>query len=158
RQIESGANQRSFLVASSPDAKWIAYYQRSTEGPPDRFIVDTWVLDPTSDERIKLIDASSPLGWVADGSGLVLGERPSFMVTVPGGELVPAEGQLLVADSLRATTSPDGRFRAGVSTTPNGAAGVNVFDLASGEMIMSVPTGRGAVQLAWSPDSNRLAY
>jgi hypothetical protein len=25
-------------------------------------------------------------------------------------------------------------------------------------MVMNIPTGRGAVQLAWSPDAKRLAY
>ena len=59
---------------------------------------------------------------------------------------------------MRTVPSPDGRFRASVATTPNGAAGVNITDAGTQELAMSIPTGRGAVQLAWSPDSNRLAY
>ena len=59
---------------------------------------------------------------------------------------------------MRASTSPDGRWRAGVLTMPNGAAGVNIADTTTGELVMNIPTGRGAVQLAWSPDSRRLAY
>jgi hypothetical protein len=49
-------------------------------------------------------------------------------------------------------------LRAGVATMPTGAAGVNIADITAGELIMNIPTGRGAVQLAWSPDSRRLAY
>ena len=88
----------------------------------------------------------------------MLGERPYLMATVPDGELVATSGELVMASAMRTVLSPDGRLRASVATTPNGAGGVNITDASSGEPIMDVPTGRGAIELAWSPDSSRLAY
>jgi hypothetical protein len=58
---------------------------------------------------------------------------------------------------MRTVVSPDHAYRATVASMPNGAAGVSITD-ASGELVQRIPTGRGAVQLAWAPDSTRLAY
>ena len=152
------ANQRMYLVAVSPDGRWVSYYQRSSQAPADRFVVDTWVIDVATDQRIRLVEGQSPVAWTADSGALVLSQQPAFMVTVPKGEIVPTEGQVVIADSMRATTSPDGRYRAGIASMPTGAAGVNILDVQSGELVMTAPTGRAAPQLAWSPDSTRLAF
>jgi hypothetical protein len=157
RQVEGTENQRSFLVAVSPDQRWVTYYQRSPLAT-DRFVVDTWVMDLASDERFKLVEGNAPMAWAADSSAVVLGERPSLMATVPNGELVPTGNDFVIANAMRTVLSPDGRFRASVATTPNGAGGVNITDVSSGEPVMDIQTGRGAVELAWSPDSSRLAY
>jgi hypothetical protein len=158
RQVGPAERERVYLVAVSPDGRWVTYYQRSSQVQSDRFVVDTWVMDLATDERIKLVDGNSPIGWIADHNAVVLGERPQLMALVPSGELAPTEGQLVIADSMRGSTSPDRLLRAAVATMPTGAAGVNIFDLPSGESVMNIPTGRGAVQLAWSPDSTHLAY
>src|SRR5437879_5052498 len=55
RQVDPTDDRRSFLVAVSPDHRWVTYYQRSPLAT-DRFIVDTWVMDLTTDERFKLVD------------------------------------------------------------------------------------------------------
>jgi hypothetical protein len=158
RQVGPPEPERAYLVAVSPDGRWVTYYQRSSQVRTDRFVVDTWVMDLATDERIRLVDGNSPIGWIADHEAVVLGERPQLMALVPSGSLEPTSGQLVLADSMRGLTSPDGLLRAGVATVPTGAAGVNVYDLESSELVLSIPTGRGAVQLAWSPDSTHLAY
>jgi hypothetical protein len=158
RQVGPAESERVYLVAVSPDGRWVTYYQRSSLVQTDRFVIDTWVMDLATDERIRLVDGNSPIGWIADRDAVVLGERPSLMALVPSGELVPNDGRLVPADSMRGSTSPDGHKRAAVATMPTGAAGVNIADLTAGETLMSIPTGRGAVQLAWSPDSTHLAY
>jgi hypothetical protein len=158
RPIELRQTQRSFLVAISPDNRWVTYYQRSSQATNDRFIVDTWILDIATDERTMLVDGNAPLGWIADSSAIVLGDRPNLMAAVPSGELVPTTGQLIAADSMRMVTSPNGRYRAAVGNTPSGAAGFNILDTSAGELIVSLPTGRGAVQMAWAPDSTHLAF
>jgi hypothetical protein len=160
RPVDDPFNEEHFLVAVSPDHRWVTYYQRNSQASPDpdRFIVDTWVMDLQTDERFKLVEGNAPLGWVADSSGVVLGERPDMMASVPSGTLVPTTGQLLVASSLRVAIAPSGLLRAAVATTSVGAAGVNVSDVASQTDLLNIPTGRGAVQLAWSPESDRLAF
>jgi Tol biopolymer transport system component len=80
------------------------------------------------------------------------------MVTVPGAEVVPTEGEVVFSDPMRAALSPDRLFRASIAADSSGATGVSVVDLGAGEVIMTLPTGRGAVQLAWSPDSSHLAF
>jgi hypothetical protein len=157
RQVEDSQNQRSFLVATSPDKRWVLYYQRSST-PSDRFIVDTWVMNLATDERIKLVDESAPLDWIADGSAVVLGERPYLMAMVPSGELAPTVGALAGDSALRTALSPDGKLRAVVAATPTGAGGINIYAAGTTEPVQSIPTGRGAVELAWSPDSTHLAY
>src|SRR5712691_4861338 len=158
RQVGPPEPERAYLVAVSPDGRWVTYYQRQNQPQTDKFVVDTWVMDLATDERRKLVDGNSPIGWIADHNAVVLGERPQLMALVPTGSLEPTSGQLVLADSMRGSTSPDGRLRAAVATMPTGAAGVNIVDLQSGESLMNIPTGRGAVQLAWSPDSSHLAY
>jgi hypothetical protein len=158
RQVGPPQPERAYLVAVSPDGRWVTYYQRQSQVQTDRFVVDTWVMDLATDERSKLVDGNSPIGWIADHNAVVLGERPQLMALVPSGALEPTSGQLVLADSMRGLTSPDGRLRAAVATMPTGAAGVNIIDMQSGESLMNIPTGRGAVQLAWSPDSTHLAY
>jgi dipeptidyl aminopeptidase/acylaminoacyl peptidase len=158
RQVGPPQPERAYLVAVSPDGRWVTYYQRQSQVQTDRFVVDSWVMDLATDERTKLVEGNSPIGWIADHNAVVLGERPQLMALVPSGSLEPTTGQLVLADSMRGSTSPDGRLRAAVATMPTGAAGVNIVDVQSGEPLMNIPTGRGAVQLAWSPDSNYLAY
>lgn len=158
RPIELRQTQRSFLVALSPDRRWVTYYQRSPLATRDRFIVDTWVLDLATDERFKLVDGNAPLAWIADSSAVVLGDRPYLMASVPSGELLPTVGELIMPDAMRVAASPDGHYRAAVSNAPGGAAGINILDASSGELVMSVPTGRGAIEVAWAPDSSRLAF
>src|SRR5712691_9986292 len=143
-QVEGSENLRSFLVAVSPDHRWVTYYQRSPLAT-DRFVVDTWVMDLETDERFKLVEGNAPIAWIADSKAVVLGERPYLMATVPDGELVPTLGELVRADAMRTVLSPDGLFRASVATTPSGAAGVNITDASTQDPIMSIPTGRGAV-------------
>jgi hypothetical protein len=157
RQVEDSHDRRSYLLAVSADKRWVLYYQKSST-PSDRFIVDTWVMDLATDQRTELVDGSAPLGWIADGSAVVLGERPYLMATVPTGELVPTVGQMAPDDPLRQARSPDGQLRATVATTPTGAGGIRIFAAGATEPMRSIPTGRGAVELAWSPDSTRLAY
>jgi hypothetical protein len=160
RQIDPGTDSRSYLVAMSPDNRWVLYY--ATPGPynpaTDRFVVDTWVMDMATDERFKLVESSAPLGWTSDSANVVLGERPTMMARVPSGELVPTQGSLAYPTSMRAVISPDGTLKAAVEATPDGAAGISITNAASGNEVMNIPTGRGAPQLAWSPDSARLAY
>jgi hypothetical protein len=159
RQIESSVRQTSSLVAVSPDARWATYYQRSPLAPPDRFIVDTWVLDLASDQRHKLVEQTLPLGWIPDSSAVILGSNPNLMARVPSGELVPTDQALVTTDAMKAVRSPNGQFRAVVTTGIMGAAtGIDVFDLTSQELVMHIVTGRGAITMAWSPDSARLAF
>jgi hypothetical protein len=158
RQVGPPQPERAYLVAVSPDGRWVTDYQRQSQVQAERFVVDTWVMDLATDERSKLVEGNSPIGWIADHSAVVLGERPQLMALVPNGALEPTSGQLVLADSMRGLTSPDGRLRAVVATMPTGAAAVSIVDLQSGEPLMNIPTGRGAVQLAWSPDSSHLAY
>jgi hypothetical protein len=150
--------QRTYLVATSPDGRWATYYQRSATAPSDRFVVDTWVMDLVSDTRYRLVEGNAPIAWSGDSHAVVLGERPFLMATVPTGDLVATEGQLVAATAMRSTVSPDGAYRATVASMPNGAAGVTITDVSAGELRLRVATGRGAVQLAWSPDSTKLAY
>jgi hypothetical protein len=157
QQVAGSADQSSYLVAVSPDHRWVSYYQRSPLAT-ERFVVDTWAMDLATDERFKLVDGNAPIAWSADSSAVVLGERPYLMATVPDGQLVATAVDVVPAASLRTVLSPDGRMRASVAGTPTGAAGINITDAGTQESIMSIPTGRGAVQLAWSPDSSRLAY
>jgi hypothetical protein len=160
RPLDDPANEEHFLVAVSPDHRWVTYYQRNrlASPDPDRFIVDMWVMDLQTDERFKLVEGSAPLGWAADSSAVVLGERPSMMASVPSGQLIPTTGQVVVASSMRSAISPNGLLRAAVATTSIGAAGVNISDVASQSDVLNIQTGRGAVQLAWSPESDRLAF
>jgi WD40-like Beta Propeller Repeat len=158
RPVDMRENQRSFLVAASPDGRWVAYYQRSGQAPADRFVIDTWVIDVATDERFKLVEGNSPLGWIADSSAVVLAERPYMMAAVPDGEVVPTEGMLVLADAMRAAPSPNRQFRASVGADSRGSTGVSILDVGEGEVIMNLPTGRGAVELAWSPDSSQLAF
>jgi hypothetical protein len=157
RRIDTDG-QRAYLVAVSPDRRWLTYYERSPQAPPDRFVVDTWVMNLVTEERHKLVEAATPFAWAADSRGVVLGERPTVTAVVPGGMEVPTDGPIIQADSLRGSTSPNGVLRALVSSTPNGAGGIEFLDRASGDLLLEVPTGRGAVQLAWAPDSMRVAY
>jgi hypothetical protein len=159
RQITSGGGG-VYLVAISPDQRWVAYYQGPDNYNPatDRFVVDTWVFDIQTEERTKLVDGSSPLGWLADSSALVLGQHPNQMVLVPSGQLVSTQGTLIYAQSMRTVFSPDQRLRAVVDTTSRGADAVSILDSGSGDEVWHIPTGRGAPQLAWSPDAQRLAF
>jgi len=159
RQITSGGGG-VYLVAISPDQRWVAYYQGPDNYNPatDRFVVDTWVFDLQTEERTKLVDGSSPLGWLADSSALVLGQHPDQMVLVPSGQLVPTQGTLIYAQSMRSAFSPDQRLRAVVDTTSRGADAISILDGGSGDEMWRIPTGRGAPQLAWSPDAQRLAF
>ena len=159
RQISSGGGG-VYLVATSPDQHWVAYYQGPDNYNPatDRFVVDTWVFDLQTEQRTKLVDGSSPLGWLSDSSALVLGQHPDQMVLVPGAQLVPTQGELIYAQSMRAIFSPDQRLRAVVDTTSRGADAISIVDTGSGAEVWHIPTGRGAPQLAWSPDAQRLAY
>jgi hypothetical protein len=159
RRVEASTNQTSFLVAVSPDVRWAAYYQRSNQAPPDRFIVDSWVIDLATDERFRLVERSTPLGWIDNSSAIVLADRPSLMVMVPGGELQPTAGVLTTGDAMKAIDSPDGRLRAVVTNGIMGSVtGVDIVDRNTAERLMTIPTGRGAITLAWSPDSTRLAF
>jgi hypothetical protein len=159
RQISSGGGA-AYLVAVSPDHRWVAYYQGPDNYNPatDRFVVDTWVLDLETEARTRLVEGSSPLGWLSDSSALVLGQHPDQMVLVPSAQLVPTQGTLIYAQSMRAAPSPDQQFRAVVEATPQGANGISILDGSSGDEVWHIPTGRGAPQLAWSPDAQRLAY
>lgn len=159
RQISAGGGAM-YLVAISPDQRWVAYYQGPDNYNPatDRFVVDTWVMDLQSEDRTKLVEGSSPIGWLSDSSALVLGQHPDQMVLVPSGELVPSQGTLVSAQSMRAAVSPDQRLRAVVDATPQGASGISILDSASGQEVWTLGTGRGAPQLAWSPDAQRLAF
>ena len=158
-QISSGGGG-VYLVAISPDQRWVAYYQGPDNYNPatDRFIVNTWVFDLQTEERTKLVDGSSPLGWLTDSSALVLGQHPDQMVLVPSGQLVPTQGTLIYAQSMRSAFSPDQRLRAVVDTTSRGADAISIVDGSSGDEVWHIPTGRGAPQLAWSPDAQRLAF
>jgi hypothetical protein len=80
------------------------------------------------------------------------------MARVPSGELVPTEGPFATADGMRTAISPDRQWRATVATSSRGSVAVEIFAGDSTEPSMSIPTGLGPIQLAWSPDSNRLAY
>jgi dipeptidyl aminopeptidase/acylaminoacyl peptidase len=159
RQISSGGGA-IYFVSVSPDQRWAAYYQGPDNYNPatDRFVVDTWVLDLETEAATKLVDGSSPLGWVSDSSALVLGQHPDQMVLVPSGQVVPTQGNLMYAQSMRAALSPDQQFRAVVDTTPQGANGISILDSTSGDEVWHIPTGRGAPQLAWSRDAQRLAF
>jgi len=159
RQITSGGGG-VYLVAVSPDQRWVAYYQGPDNYNPatDRFVVDTWVFDLQTEERTKLVEGSSPLGWLSDSSALVLGQHPDQMVLVPSAQLVPTQGTLIYAQSMRAAFSPDQRLRAVVDTTSRGADAISILDADSGDEVWHIPTGRGAPQLAWSPDAQRLAF
>ena len=159
RQITSGGGG-VYLVAISPDQRWVAYYQGPDNYNPatDRFVVDTWVFDLQTEERTKLVDGSSPLGWLTDSSALVLGQHPDQMVQVPSGQVVPTQGTLIYAQSMRSMFSPDQRLRAVVDTTSRGADAISILDAGSGDEVWHIPTGRGAPQLAWSPDAQRLAF
>jgi len=157
RQVESSP-QRSYLVAPSPDSRWVAYYQRSSTDPSDRFVVDAWVIDVATDERYKLVEDSTPRAWNVESKGVVLGERPYLMATVPAGELVPTEGPLVAADGTRTVMSPDGQMRAAVATSSRGSVALELFEAGQTDPFMSVPTGLAQIQMAWAPDSTRLAY
>jgi hypothetical protein len=157
RAAEASA-QRSFLVAPSPDGRWVAYYQRSSTDPSDRFVIDAWVIDVATDDRFKLAEDSSPRAWTANSRAVVLGERPALMASVPTGELLPSAGPFATADGMRSAISPDRQWRATVATSSRGSVAVELFASDSSEPVMSIPTGLGPVQLAWSPDSSRLAY
>jgi hypothetical protein len=160
REIEPDTNASDYLVAFSPDQRWVVYYQ----GPPDynpatqRFVVDTWVMNLQTDERVQLVAGNSPIGWISDSSAVVLGERPTSMALVPTGEIVPTQGTLEFAQSMRSVLSPDQRLAAVIDRTPQGAGGISILDAASKDEVLHIQTGRGAPQLAWSPDSMRLAY
>jgi hypothetical protein len=160
RQVDVSGNADDYLVAVSPDKRWVAYYQGPANYNPatDRFIVDTWVMDLQTDEQTKLVEGSSPIGWITDSSALVLGQHPDQMVLVPSAELVPTQGNFEYAQSMRVSSSPDQRLRAVVDATPQGAGGISILDAQSGDEVHRITTGRGAPQLAWSPDSTRLAY
>jgi hypothetical protein len=160
RDINPDNLASDYVVAFSPDGRWVAYYQGPDNYNPatDRFVVDTWVMDLETDERTRLVSGNTPIGWISDSSALVLGERPMFMTLVPTGEVVPTQGNLLYAQSMRAADSPDGKLRAAVVRTPQGAAGISILDNTSGSEVAHINTGRGAPQLAWAPDSARLAY
>lgn len=159
-QVDPGTTYRSYLVDVSPDARWVLYYQADNAYNPatDRFVVDTWVMDLETSERFEIVPGSAPLGWVADSSAVVLGERPNTMARVPDGEQVPSQGTLVMPLSMRSVVSPDGQLRAAVEKTPQGASGISISDVASDDEVIHVPTGRGAPQLAWSPDGARLAF
>jgi hypothetical protein len=157
RRVEIGG-QRAYLVSLSPDRRWVTYYQRSPRATPDKFLADTWVLNLATDERFKLADSSTPIGWSANSRGVILGEHPDTMALVPSGEPVPTEGPIVASASLRGADSPDGQVRAVVSGSTYGVEGVDLLDRSSGDLVMHVATGRAAVQLAWSPDSARLAF
>jgi len=158
RQIEASTSRPSFLVAVSPDARWATYYQQAPQPGSDRFVTDTWVIDLATDERIRLVEGNGPLGWTADGGAVVLRERPSLMARVPGGELVAAEN-VATGDAMHAANSADGRFRAEALRSFQGApAGIEIFDMATGEQVLNMRTTRAAITLAWSPDSQRLAF
>jgi Tol biopolymer transport system component len=157
RQVES-SSQRSYLVAPSPDGHWVSYYQRSSTDPSDRFVVDAWVIDVATDERHKLVQDATPRAWNAASKGVVLGERPYLMATVPDGELVPTEGPLIAADGTRTVMSPDGQLRATVATSTRGSVALELFEPDQTDPFMSVPTGLAQIQMAWSPDSSRLAF
>lgn len=150
--------QRSFLIARSPDERWVSYYKRSSTDLSDRFVVDAWVIDVATDERYKLVEDGTPRAWNANSLGVVLGERPFQMALVPSGELVPTEGPLVAEDGMRSLISPDGQRRATVATSSRGSVAVELFDVGQSDPFMSIPTGLGPIQLAWSPDSARLAY
>ena len=160
REIEPDTNAADYLVAVSPDQRWVAYYQGPADYNPatQRFVVDTWVMDLQTDERTELVPGNSPLGWISDSSAVVLGERPTSMAHVPGGDIVPTQGTLIYAQSMRAAASPDQRLKAVVDRTPQGAGGISILDAGSNDEVLHIQTGRGAPQLAWSPDSTRLAY
>jgi len=147
-------------VAFSPDQRWVVYYQGPADYNPatQRFVVDTWVMDLQTDERVKLVSGNSPIGWISDSSAVVLGQRPTSMALVPTGDIVPTQGTLQYAQSMRSAVSPDQRLKAVVERTPQGAGGISIVDAASEDEVLHVQTGRGAPQLAWSPDSTRLAY
>jgi dipeptidyl aminopeptidase/acylaminoacyl peptidase len=93
-----------------------------------------------------------------DSSAVVLGERPTSMALVPTGEIVPTQGNPEYAQSMRSAVSPDQHVVAVVDRTPQGAGGISILDAASKAEVLYIQTGRGAPQLAWSPDSTRLAY
>jgi hypothetical protein len=59
---------------------------------------------------------------------------------------------------MRAIVSPNGQLQASVEKTPDGAAAISILDVASQSEVMHISTGRGAPQLAWSPDSAWLAF
>jgi hypothetical protein len=59
---------------------------------------------------------------------------------------------------MRSALSPDQQFRAVVDTTPQGANGISILNGSSGDELWRIPTGRGAPQLAWSADAQRLAF
>ncbi len=160
QQLDPGTDRRSYLVAVSPDEHWLLMYQADNSYNPatDRFVVDTVVMDLATDERFTLLPGSAPLGWTADSSAVVQSEHPNLMTRVPGGEVVPSAGTLVYPRSMRGETSPDGRLAAVIEKTPDGAAGISILDVSSNSEVMHIPTGRGAPQLAWSPDSTRLAF
>jgi hypothetical protein len=160
REIEPDTNASDYLVAFSPEQRWVVYYQGPADYNPatQRFVVDTWVMDLQTDERIKLVAGNSPIGWISDSSAVVLGERPTSMALVPTGEIVPTQGMLQYAQSMRSAVSPDQRLKAVVERTPQGAGGISIEDASSGDEVLHIQTGRGAPQLAWSADSTRLAY
>ena len=150
--------QRPYLVAISPDHRWVSYYQRSPGAPSDRFVVEAWAMNLATEERVRLVDPGTPFAWTADSSAVVLGERPNIMVTVPGAELRPTEGPLVQDNSLRSVNSPTGELRAMIASSQFGVEGIQLLDRSSGDVIMDVPTGRAAAQMAWAPDGSRLAY
>ena len=90
--------------------------------------------------------------------GVMLGERPYLMATVPVGELVPTEGPLISSDGTRTVLSPDGQVRATVATSTRGSVALELFEAGQSDPFLSVPTGLAQIQMAWSPDSTRLAY
>ena len=160
RRVDPGATGRSYLVSVSPDERWVAYYQAPADYNPatDRFVVDAWVMDLETDARIKLMAGATPIGWTSDSGAVVLGEHPDLMVRVPSGDVVPTTGTPVYALSMRSALSPDQQLRAVVDRTPQGANGISVLAADSGDEVMHIPTGRGAPQLGWSPDSARLAF
>jgi len=136
----------------------VAYYQRSSTDLSDRFVVDTWVVDTATDEHYKLVEGNAPRAWNAESRGVMLGERPNLMATVPDGELVPTEGPLISSDGTRTVLSPDGQVRATVATSSRGSVALELFEAGQLDPFLSVPTGLAQIQMAWSPDSTRLAY
>lgn len=159
-QVDPGTTYRSYLIDVSPDARWVLYYAADNNYNPatDRFVVDTWVMDQTTSDRFEINPGSSPLGWTADSSAVVSGEHPNVMARVPSGEQVPSQGTLVPPMSMRSVVSTDGQLRATVESTPQGASGISVTAEATGDEVMHVATGRGAPQMAWSPDSSRMAF
>ncbi len=158
--VFSDASQTPFYIYWAPDGETLSFLASTTDGTLRAYILRSGAV-------AQLLDQGQPYYWVwtPDSASLLAHVGGSAGDNPAGARLSLFQGQsldgkrlnLLPADFQAPDIAPDGKYLLVASRSPNGAAGLDMWDIGGGGESQLIGLA-GPVGFGWSPVGNSIAY